>query len=370
MHDEDLDTRIEEALRLHADDAPRARTGDLAATARRRLRRRRQAVIGTAAMAVAAIALGGTWSALSGITTASNDAATSGAAGEGKAGEPVPPSAADQGGARSVPGWRWESFGGVEISVPATWSYGISDAPWCADNRGQPDGEVGRPGPIRHVRCPDPTPLDKLGQHVWFSRTVGVRPALRQQLGGGWVRDVLVAGGVSIEVQTHANPAVRDRILSSVRRVGTDLNGCPATHPVDSTGWVRPTQGLDWSFAVTALSVCRYDTRTADWSLIASVSKDRSEATHLLDLIRTAPAGAGPDDPRSAADLGGEVTVLRFRTAGGVRELYVRYAGSRHNGFDNGSEVRRLTRGSVAFMTGPLVVYAGPMVTTDLLPRR
>jgi hypothetical protein len=372
MHDEDLDTRIEEALRLHADDAPRARTGDLAATARRRLRRRRQAMIGTAAVAVAAVALGGTWSTLGGPTSSSNETASSAdSAGEGKAVVPAPPSAAEPGGAWSAPGWRWESFGGVEVSVPATWSYGVSDAPWCtAGNHGQPDGEVGRPGPTERIRCPDPTPVDKLGQHVWFSRTAGGRPVRQQQLGGGWVRDMLVADGVSIEVQTHANPAVRDHILSSVRRVGTDLNGCPATRPVDSTGWVRPTRGLDWSSAVTALSICRYDTHTADWSLIASVSKDLSGATRLLGLIRTAPVGAGPDDPRSAADLGAEVTVLRFRTAGGIREVYLRYAGYRHNGFDNGGEVRRLTRESVAFMTGPLVVYAGPMVTMDLLPRR
>jgi hypothetical protein len=275
-------------------------------------------------------------------------------------------------GAGSAAGWRWESFGGVEISVPATWSYGISNAPWCVSGEpGQPDGEVGRPGPLLHILCNDPAPLNKLGQHVWFSRNAGAKPVVGQQLGDGWVRDVVVAGGgVSIEVQTHASPALRNTILASVRHVVTDVNGCPATHAVNSTGWVRPTPGLDLASAVTGLSICRYDTRTADWSLIASVGKDRAGANRVLGFIRSAPARGGPDDLNSLADLGEELTVLRFQTANGVREVYVRYAGYRHNGFDTGTQVRRLTRESVSFMTGPLVVNGGPQVTLDMFPRR
>jgi hypothetical protein len=372
MGDEDLDTRIEEAFRLIADDAPRARAGDLAATARRRIRRRRQAVIGTAAVAVAAVALGGTWSALGNFSTQSNSTTSGSAAGSAAEGKNVPqPRTQSDLGAASAAGWRWESFGGVEISVPATWSYGISHAPWCIPGEpGQPNGEVGRPGPVRRILCNDPVPFDKLGQHVWFSRTAGAKPVVQQQLGGEWVLDVLVVDGVSIEVQTHANPAVRNTILSSVRRVGTDLNGCPATHPVNTTGWARPTQGLDLSSAVTGLSICRYDTTTAEWSLIASVSMDQAGANRVLGLIRSAPAGGGPDDLHSPADLGHELTVLRFRTANGIGEVYVRYAGYRHNGFDNGTQMRRLTRESVSFMTGPLVIYGGPQVTISMLPRR
>jgi hypothetical protein len=373
MRDEDLDTRIEEAFRVLADDAPRARAGDLVWTARRRLRRRRQAVIGTAAVAVAAVALGGSWSAIGNFSTESNSTASGGSAGSAAEGKTVPePREQSDLGTGSAPGWRWESFGGVEISVPATWSYGISNAPWCvAGEPGQPDGEVGRPGPLQRILCNDPVPVNKLGQHVWFSRDAGAKPVVGRQLGDGWVLDVVVVrAGVSIAVQTHANPALRKTILASVRQVATDLNGCPATQPVNSTGWVRPTQGLDWSSAVTALSICRYDTRTADWSLIASAGKDQAGANRVLESIRSAPAGGGPDDAKSLPDLGSELTVLRFRTAGGVREVYLRYDGYRHNGFDNGTEMRRLTRRSGAFMTGPLVIYGGPQVTVSLLPRR
>jgi hypothetical protein len=372
MHDDELGSRIEEALRLHADDAPRARTGDLAWTARRRLRRRRRAVIGAAALTVGMVALGSAWSSLGG--SGYDDSA--GSTDSGQAEAPVPlPSAQDGARAAQADGWRWESFGGIEVSVPANWTYGVSGAPWCIDDRGQANGEVGRPGPVRSIGCPDVVPVGVLGEHVWLSRTTeGVAKSGRttQDLGSGWVRDVVKVGSVSIEVQTRASPSVRSRILSSVRQVSTDLNGCPADHPVTASGWTRPARGPDWSTAVTGVSICRYQTDpTGGHPLIASVREDAADASAVLDAIRAAPAGEGPDDPTGAPDyLGSDVTVLRFHAADGIREIYLRYAGTKHNGFDNGTDVRRLTRAAVAFMTGPLVVNGGPGATMDLLPRR
>ncbi len=57
MSDDDFGSRVEQALRAHASDAPRA--GDLAGIARRRLKRRRQAVVGTVAVACAVVVGGG-----------------------------------------------------------------------------------------------------------------------------------------------------------------------------------------------------------------------------------------------------------------------------------------------------------------------
>ncbi|HEY3002219.1 MAG TPA: hypothetical protein VGJ44_07690 [Kribbellaceae bacterium] len=57
MSDDDFGSRLEQALHAHASDAPRA--GDLAGIARRRVRRRRQAVVGTVAVACAVVVGGG-----------------------------------------------------------------------------------------------------------------------------------------------------------------------------------------------------------------------------------------------------------------------------------------------------------------------
>ncbi len=165
-------------------------------------------------------------------------------------------------------------------------------------------------------------------------------------------------------------------ILDSARQVtGDDANGCPVTHAVSSPGLVRPRTGLDWSATVTGLSACRYEIqldRRPVPGLVGSVSYDAAAATRIVDAIRRAPAVAGPDAPGTVAGeyrYGTEATVLRFQTAQGVREVFVRYDGSELNGFDNGTERRRLTTEAVAFMTGPLAQWSGMGPTAELFPR-
>jgi hypothetical protein len=266
-------------------------------------------------------------------------------------------------------GWRWESYGGVEVQVPASWTYGITDAPWCIDGPSsegrQVDGQVGRPGPVRGIGCPGLVPADKRGQHVWLGPGDG--GPVTQRLDGGWVRDVVERGGTRVDVQTR-DPAIRTRILGSIREVDVDRNGCPSEHPIAAARMARPQPGVDWAAQVTGVSICRYDRDTFH----ASRRLEGAAAQRVLDLIEAAPPGRGPDEPgglphpRHAAPGG---TVLRFDTADGVRELFVRYDFGQPYGFDNGSTERLLTRESLTFMSGPLVVYAGPGVTMNLLPR-
>jgi hypothetical protein len=277
---------------------------------------------------------------------------------------------------QAAPGWRWESYGGVQVSVPVGWNhYGTADSAWCVGDRGQAAGEIGRPGPILMIKCPDRIPLGKLGEHLWLSSSTERAARRSEQLGDGWVRDLVIVGNVSIEVQTHGHPGVRRHILDSVREVGTDANGCSVTHAVSEPGLVRPQDGLDWATPVTGLSACRYeiqlDKRPVP-GLVASVRYDAGAAAAILAAIRRAPAGAGPDDPGSTTPefrYGMEATVLRFDTADGVREIFVRYGGSELNGFDNGAGRRQLTIESVAFMTGPLTQFSGTAPTAQLFPR-
>ncbi|HEY3002221.1 MAG TPA: hypothetical protein VGJ44_07700, partial [Kribbellaceae bacterium] len=252
--------------------------------------------------------------------------------------------------------------------------YGVSGAPWCVG--GQRTGEIGRPGPVPAIACTGRIPLDKLGEHVWLTTVAGgVQKPRTDQLGDGWVRDRAMVGNVEIEVQTHRQPAVRRHILDSARLIDTvDANGCPVTHLAGEPGVVRPQQGLGWDEPVTGLAACRYAIRldrSVVPGLVASARFDEARAAAILDAIRRAPEGAGPDAPGTVtADLtyGEEVTVLRFGTAGGVREVWVRYGGSELNGFDNGSSRRRLTREALAFMTGPLAQFTGNAPTARLFP--
>lgn len=368
MNDDELGTRLEEAFRTHAKDMYRG--VGLAAEARKRVRRRRTALT-TAAAVVLMIGLGSAWGSATGFRIGGNDASTAGAGGDGKSVPEAPGSARDDGAEKDT-AWRWESYGGLQVQVPASWGYGVTDFPWCSqeDTRAaKTDGEVGRPGPYGYVRCNDPAPLSALRQHVWLSPAQGAQPS-SMQLGDGWVRDVFIAGKVKVEVLTHADQDLRLRIKDSIRLVGTDAYGCPSTHPAAVPTFTRPADGLEWSApGVTGVSICRYRIGYDGSPLFASASRNAAGAALLLDTIRAAPAEGGPDDVKGdPAKLGSDLTVLRFSTADGIREVYVRYSGARHNGFDNGTQVRRLTKPALSFLTGPLTVRSAPSVTAPLLP--
>jgi len=352
------------ALRAHAGDAPHAE--DLAGAVRRRARARRTWLTAAAAAAVGTVAIG-TFAA-TGQLGPGRDPGPAMARGRVVPPSTLPPQTLSR-------DWRWESYGGVEVSVPAGWTrYGVSGAPWCVG--GQHTGEIGRPGPVEAMPCPWPISPGKLGEHVWLTTVVGGPGKPRtEQLGDGWVRDRITVGHVELEVQTHRHPAVRRHILDSARLIDTvDASGCPVTHQASEPGVVRPQQGLGWDERVTGLAACRYAIqldRSVVPGLVASVRFDEARATAILDAIRRAPEGAGPDAPGTVtADLkyGEEATVLRFGTADGVREVWVRYGGSELNGFDNGSSRHRLTREALAFMTGPLARFTGNAPTARLFP--
>jgi hypothetical protein len=360
--DEEFGRLVASALKDHAADAPRA--FDLAGEARRRLHRRRKRVMGAAVTAVAVVAIGSAV-ATNGLPSVSTDSSSAGAGAAGQdSGKEVPAQADSAAGSA----WRWESYGGIQVRVPAAWTYGVSGSPWCIPTtagqaRGQRDGEVGRPGPVPSIGCPPSVPSSALGQHVWFDRN---ESELLLQPVAGWFRETHVVGGVRIEIQTRS-AALRDQIIGSIREISTDFNGCPVRHPAAENRFVRPSQGLDWDTRVTGLSACKYSLTGGAPALIGSQRYAAPAATAILDRIRQAPDDGGPDDPGSTLpghELGGELIVLRWSTPSGVREVYLRYSGSEHNGFDNGQEVRRLTSNAVTFVTGPLTVlsgHAGPL---------
>jgi hypothetical protein len=86
-----------------------------------------------------------------------------------------------------APGWRWESYGGVEVGVPGSWGWDNGAqrlSQWCVGPEGHTAKSiVGRPGPTTLAGCsggkPDPSTLiANTGSVVAFGRTAeppGVR---------------------------------------------------------------------------------------------------------------------------------------------------------------------------------------------------
>ena len=229
--DDELGRLLGSTLRTYADEAPQAHHGELAATARKRVRGRRRALVGTAAAVVAFAGIGGVWSALDddlGADTAASGAAAGEAdTGNREAQDPGLPRSgdlstlADRGGIRSV------TYRGVQVSVPENWTTGVTNWPWCLSrtvpqfaDAGQTQGEVGLPGSIPYLACrPVRTPVSKLGVHVWLSRTTEKPGRRTEQLGDGWVRDTVVINGVAVEVQTRNAPELRRSLLAAIRVV-------------------------------------------------------------------------------------------------------------------------------------------------------
>lgn len=225
MRDEETDGRLGDllgsTLRAYADEAPQAHHGELAATARRRIRGRRHKVVGTVVAVVAFAGIGGAWTALQ---PQGNGTATAGDEAAGAARDSGVPTFARSGTATgSTPAdTRVVTYRGVAIPVPDGWTTGTSNWPWCLQQEqpasgGTSTGEVGVPGPVPDVACPESSaPVAKLSQHVWLSPS-SAKPGRRTEaLGAGWIRDTVVVPGVAVEIQTRNNPALRSRFLAAV----------------------------------------------------------------------------------------------------------------------------------------------------------
>ena len=325
----DMTAALVRTLRHHASAAPSAEglTEKAVASAARRRRRRINASI--AAIVVLAV----------GVPVAV-------VATVGGGGDTLP--AADQ----TDPAWRWESYQGVQVRVPSDWGYGVPHRAWCA---APPEGEtwrvrpgaVGRPGAVATIGCPSEYPPVHKREN-WLTFTSGGQAGERR-FDGGWVEETRRVNGASVTVFTN-DDALRAAILGSAEPiVGTDRHGCPSDHPVaaDPDGY-RPDLaqgGLPPAGAVESVSVCRYAVDSgAALPLLSSGRIAGAAAKELVDAIRSAPEGEGPDvEEAGSANDGTEIVVLRVGTADGVREVVVRYSGQSGNGFDDGTTRRELT---------------------------
>ena len=252
------------------------------------------------------------------------------------------------------PGWRWESYAGVELQVPDSWGTGTTWYPWCGGQVAKP--YVGRPiGVIPLVACSEATLSEAGDRFVWFGGSDAVGTTTDAE---GWVRETRRLGELTVTVQLD-DPALAERILDSARVYdAADWAGCAADHPLAATSDdLRPE--VPWDVAagdvVLGGTVCRYalpevsppsDGMDRPPSHIASRSLTAEEATAVRNAVAAAPTGTGPNDPaRCSADRarGDEAIVVTLSTESGSRELFVRYSGCDHHGVDDATTVRKLT---------------------------
>jgi hypothetical protein len=253
-------------------------------------------------------------------------------------------------------GWRWESYGGVQVGVPGDWSWADRalrlDA-WCINRETEPP-IVARPGaPVPLIACPEgENQIKNTGWLVGFGQML---PGDAEGVVRSGDRTTVRTAGVEVIVQVPAE--LRDRIVATVHRVDdVDAYGCPVRHPIsDTTAW-RPAAGPDVAALrdVTSISACRYGLGSPG-SIISSVRLDRDAAGQALQGILRAPRGGGPDRPQDCLPevaLGDEAIVLRMESATGLSEIALRYDSCSGHGFDDGGTVRGLTLAAIAPFTG------------------
>jgi len=231
---------------------------------------------------------------------------------------------------------------------------------------------VARPGPQTSMLCLSPgtgqrpgTLIEDAGVFVAFD--TGREGTDRTQHEGD--RTMVTIRGVSVLVQ--ADPGLREQIVDTIRTVGfIDSNGCPIDHPISSDPALRPQDPVEVASlsGVTAVAACKYGlgrSETSGPSLLSSVRLEGQAAADAVAAITRAPTGGGPDAPSTCLpsfSYGDDAIVLRISSNDDEHEVYLRYSGCNHNGFDDGSAERTLTAEAVAsFITGSnaVLVFSG-----------
>ncbi|HEY8790803.1 MAG TPA: hypothetical protein VIM10_16970 [Actinopolymorphaceae bacterium] len=152
----------------------------------------------------------------------------------------------------SPAGWRWESYGGVEVGIPDSWGWGNGDQRldrWKVGDRGRWARKpmVGRPGWATLVGYdtpragrPDPaTLLENVASVVAFGRT----PTRARIVENESDRTTVRLDRVEARIQAEAT--LRAQIVATLHTAVVDSNGCPSTHPVGQDPSQRPDPAID-----------------------------------------------------------------------------------------------------------------------------
>ena len=164
-------------------------------------------------------------------------------------------------------GWRTESFGDAEISVPASWGHQTGDVAavlWCISDAAVSAPVVIRPGIPVESTCPgpadddDPDPATLVEEAGAFVSMVFADSEPDAEEGAEGDRETVKSGSVRIRVQAPED--LREQILATLHTISTDANGCPVTDPISAEPARRPDTPVSVVEleGITSVAACRY----------------------------------------------------------------------------------------------------------------
>jgi len=264
------------------------------------------------------------------------------------------------------PGWRWEMWQNVQLQVPDSWDRSHDITQFCLI-QDQTRAFVSRPQ-VAHT-------LVGCGKSDFQAPTLGpvlafLDPAQKPELGtrthpNGTVTIERIGQATVMVVAKDDKP--RHRILDSAEIVrGTNAAGCPTATDVPPIGDASPTgppvASLDH---VDTVSVCRYYDNDTSYSYTVTDAK----ATGILNALRKAPKGHGPDRPGicSAGLPEREAGLYRLWSNNVASDVWVHWDICRGHGIDDGITQRVVTAETLAPLIG--VAWTG-RVPADVFPRQ
>jgi hypothetical protein len=203
---------------------------------------------------------------------------------------------------------------------------------------------------VQAIGCQPVPALAERIPHLWFDDP-DAKPGITR-FDHGWATEVRVVAGVPLAVFSN-DAALRRRILDSAEQMGsTDPNGCSVARPAVLGDGQRPTgPGLAAIGEVKSIRMCVYSYQLPGEPSVfqAGLQISGDTARQLGDALRAAPAGVGPVMRSSNCKQAESRDDLLLTVAGenGEQAVVVRYATCRSNGTDDGTTLRRLTRGTL-----------------------
>ncbi|MGD8214114.1 hypothetical protein [Aestuariimicrobium sp. Y1814] len=257
------------------------------------------------------------------------------------------------------PGFQWVSSRDVAVQVPTEWGYRGAPGPdWCAGTQDHYptspyyDSFTGD-RVILSIGCPGPFPRNQDVMHLsMYDATTGA-PELPEWHQTRRLGNVVVS--VSVPSGTPDDEALAQQVLASATAFTIDQAGCAPNSPIEKWDWVSPTDSFDLGTIdqVSAISLCQYEKSQLPEAeavpgprLVVSRQLVDQDARQLLLALKQAPIGGGPNDPENCSEdyHDAQAIVVRLWTQQGVRDAFAHVGNCRHNGIDDGTNVRTVTR--------------------------
>lgn len=283
-------------------------------------------------------------------------------------------------------GNRWAVRYDIAFQVPEEWADATAPAlPECIAKPGDQWDTVPRTPyvanitnqPVPSIACNEtsdrdfPPQFGKVPFALWQPYVLIEKPGKGASLQtGSWEHEGWLLTRVQVEdayatiLTGPGDEKVNQEIKGSLKTVAKDPYGCETASPLAEGDPVRPksepaTSPLEGD-APESIAICEYEPSSASLTGSREISGD--DASGLVEAIRDAPAGSGPDSPQNCAK-GQPVTayvMLRIFRDGEPGDVYVNYENCTDHGFFDGITVHELTPAACrpVFAEEPVTIYS------------